>query len=104
MKSGGGNGSPFMKVPVPNPWRTKSKGRIIQHVPITLYADDTSGNRSKRWNKHVFFCFTLSGLPPALTDMDYNCHFVTASNEAGPLELAESVVEQLKLLRLNLLT
>jgi hypothetical protein len=28
--------------------------------------------------------------------MEYNCHFVSTSNQAGPLELAEYVVDQLK--------
>ena len=83
-------------IPIPNPWRKRAKGKIIRHVPITLYADDTSGNKSKRWNKHVSFCFTLSGLHPDLTNMEYNCHFISTSNVAGPLELAEPIVEELK--------
>ena len=84
------------EIPFPNPWRVKANGKIIRHMPITLYADDTSGNKSKRWNKHVSYCFTLSGLRPALTNMEYNVHFVCTSNKAGPLELAEPIVEELK--------
>ncbi|KAA1080330.1 hypothetical protein PGT21_002597 [Puccinia graminis f. sp. tritici] len=80
---------------VPNPWRIKAQQRIIRHVPLTLYADDTSGNKSKQWNKHISFYFTLSGLPPEMTDMEYNCHFLTTSNVATPLKLAEPVVSQL---------
>ncbi|EFP76785.2 uncharacterized protein PGTG_02246 [Puccinia graminis f. sp. tritici CRL 75-36-700-3] len=80
---------------VPNPWRIRAKNKIIRHVPLTLYADDTSGNKSKRWNKHISFYLTLSGLPPEMTNMEYNCHFVTTSNVASPLELAEPVVSQL---------
>ena len=83
-------------ITVPNPWRKKANGRILRHVPVTLYADDTSGNKSKRWNKHVSFCFTLSGLPPHLSNMEYNCHFIGTSNVAGPLELAEPIVQELK--------
>jgi hypothetical protein len=65
-------------------------------MPINLYADDTSGNKSKRWNKHISYCFTLSGLPPAHAEMEYNCHFLCTSNCAGPLELAEPIVKELK--------
>jgi hypothetical protein len=81
---------------VPNPWRIKAQKRIIRHVPLTLYADDTSGNKSKQWNKHISFYFTLSGLPPEMSNMEYNCHFLTTSNVATPLKLAETVVSQLK--------
>lgn len=47
----------------PNPWHIKSKGKIILHIPNTLYADNTSGNTSKNWDKHISFFFNLSGLP-----------------------------------------
>ncbi|EFP82230.1 uncharacterized protein PGTG_07627 [Puccinia graminis f. sp. tritici CRL 75-36-700-3] len=98
-----GDGTPFMDkirhqlscINVPNPWRHKAKGKIIRHVPITLYADDTSGNQSKRWNKHISYYFTLSGLPPVFSNMEYNIHFISTSNVAGALELGESIVNQL---------
>ncbi|KAI9622928.1 hypothetical protein H4Q26_014868 [Puccinia striiformis f. sp. tritici PST-130] len=60
-------------ITLPNPWREKAKGKIICHAHITLYADDTS----------VLAC------------MEYNIHFISTSNVAGPLELAESIVNQL---------
>ncbi|KAI9630801.1 hypothetical protein KEM48_013569 [Puccinia striiformis f. sp. tritici PST-130] len=82
-------------ITLPNPWREKAKGKIICHVPITLYADDTSGNQFKRWNKHISYYFTLSGIPPVLARTEYNIHFISTSNVAGPLELAESIVNQL---------
>ncbi|PLW58275.1 hypothetical protein PCANC_00780 [Puccinia coronata f. sp. avenae] len=78
---------------VPNPWRLKAKGKIIRHVPITLYADDTSGNLSKQFNKHISFFFTLSGLPPHLSNQEYNCHFLATSNVASVLEVAEPLVD-----------
>jgi hypothetical protein len=81
---------------VPNPWRTKANGKIIRHMPITLYSDDTSGNVSKRWNKHLSFYFTLSGLPPGISNQEFNCHFLATSNRAGVFELSEPVVDELK--------
>ena len=80
----------------PNPWRVKAAGRIIRHMPINLYADDTSGNVSKQWNKHISFFCTLCGLPPKMTYMEYNCHFIATSNVANFLELGESIIEELK--------
>ncbi|KAA1123898.1 hypothetical protein PGTUg99_028932 [Puccinia graminis f. sp. tritici] len=90
-----GRGEPTKTYQVPNPWRARAGGKIIRHVPISLYSDDTSGNKSKRWNKHVSYCFTLSGLPPNLSNQEYNVHFISTSNRAGPLELAEPIVEEL---------
>ncbi|KAA1073675.1 hypothetical protein PGT21_022199 [Puccinia graminis f. sp. tritici] len=90
-----------VEVAFPNPWRAKAAGRMIRHVPITLYSDDTSGNVSKQWNKHVSYYFTLSGLPPNHTNQEYNCHFISTSNVAGPLELAEQIVDEMNDLATN---
>ncbi|KAH9815040.1 hypothetical protein DFH28DRAFT_1166770 [Melampsora americana] len=84
-----------------NPWRAKACGRIIRHVPLVLYCDDLSGNVSKRWNKHIAFYFTLAGLPPKFSNQEYNCHFLTTSNRAGALELADPVVDSLNHLETN---
>ncbi|KAI9630062.1 hypothetical protein KEM48_012312 [Puccinia striiformis f. sp. tritici PST-130] len=90
-----GEGTFPEEISYPNPWRIRAQNRVIRHVPITLYADDTSGNQSKRWNKHVSYCFTLSGLSPKFTNMEYNCHFIATSNQAGPLEIAEPIIAEL---------
>ncbi|KAA1082180.1 hypothetical protein PGTUg99_025472 [Puccinia graminis f. sp. tritici] len=82
---------------LPNPWHTRADGKVIRHMPINMFADDTSGNVSKQWNKHLSYYCTLSGLPPKLSNMQYNCHFLSTSNEAGVLELAEPIVEELNL-------
>ncbi|KAI7937024.1 hypothetical protein MJO28_015923 [Puccinia striiformis f. sp. tritici] len=55
----------------PNPWRAKADGRIMRHVPITLYCDDTFGNQLKKWNKHISYYYTLSGLPPKVSNQEY---------------------------------
>ncbi|EHS63694.1 uncharacterized protein PGTG_22817 [Puccinia graminis f. sp. tritici CRL 75-36-700-3] len=95
------NNNISVKIDLPNPWRTKAGGKILRHVPISLYADDTSGNISKRWNKHLSFYFTLSGLPPNLSNQEFNCHFLATSNRAGVLELAEIIVDELNDLATN---
>lgn len=69
---------------------------MIRHIPITLYSDNASGNVPKKWNKHMLFYFTLSGLPPDLTNQVFNIHFLCTSNIANALELADQVVDELK--------
>jgi hypothetical protein len=81
---------------LPNPWRKKAKGKRLRNIPVTLYCDDTSGNKSKKWNKHISYYYTLSGLPPKFSNQQFNCHFLCTSNIAGALELGEMVVEQFK--------
>ncbi|KAH9825054.1 hypothetical protein DFH28DRAFT_846444, partial [Melampsora americana] len=86
---------------IENKWRKKAQGRVIRHVPITLYSDDTSGNVSKKWNKHMSVYFTLSGLSPDLTNQEFNIHFLTTSNCASALDLLDEVVDEINDLAVN---
>jgi hypothetical protein len=61
-----------------------------------LYCDDTSGNSSKKWNAHNSFLFSLAGLPRSEAAKEYNVHFLTTSNIAAPLEMAEGVTAQVR--------
>ncbi|KAJ7686893.1 hypothetical protein B0H14DRAFT_2307407, partial [Mycena olivaceomarginata] len=82
--------------PTVNKWRLKAKGRCVHSVPLWTYCDDTSGNVSKKWNKHNSILFTLAGLPRALTQMLYNIHFIATSNLSPPLEMIEAVTAMLR--------
>ncbi|KAI5825258.1 hypothetical protein K523DRAFT_251457 [Schizophyllum commune Tattone D] len=79
-----------------NKWRKRAKGHRVVSFPLWLYCDDTSGNTSKKWNKHNSFLFTAAGLPRRLVHQEYNIHFVSTSNIASPLEMAEGIVAQIK--------
>ncbi|KAI8455747.1 hypothetical protein BY996DRAFT_4636994 [Phakopsora pachyrhizi] len=83
-------------IQLPNPWRIKAEGKMIRHVPLSFYADDTSGNISKQWNKHISIFMSLAGLPPKLSNQEFNKLFVATSNIASALELAAPVFEELK--------
>ncbi|KAI0633449.1 hypothetical protein C8Q77DRAFT_1217845 [Trametes polyzona] len=65
-------------------------------LPIWLYCDDTSGNVSKKWNKHNSILFVLGGLPREATQKLYNVHFLLTSNIASPLEMMEHLSHVLK--------
>ncbi|KAG6888272.1 hypothetical protein C0992_009087 [Termitomyces sp. T32_za158] len=87
--------TPWSK-PAENPWRLHSQGHPVLAVPLWLYCDDTSGNQSKKWNKHNSFLFTLAGLPRCLIHSETNIHFLSTSNIAPPLEMLDGIVEQLE--------
>lgn len=87
--------SPWSQPPI-NPWRVKAKGERVHSVPLWTYCDDTSGNVSKKWNKHNSVLFTLGGLPREYSQMLYNVHFMATSNTASPLEMMETVTAMLR--------
>ncbi|KAK7696332.1 hypothetical protein QCA50_000986 [Cerrena zonata] len=84
---------------LPNPWCTKANGCRVHSLPMWLYCDDTLGNSSKKWNKHNSFLFVLAGLPCEQVHLAYNIHFVSTSNIAPPLEMAEGIVDNFKWLQ-----
>ncbi|KAI9065031.1 hypothetical protein FKP32DRAFT_1568712, partial [Trametes sanguinea] len=60
------------------------------------YCDDTSGNVSKKWNKHNSVLIVLAGLPREMAQLLYNVHFLSTSNLASPLEMMEEITEALR--------
>jgi len=79
-----------------NRWQAIANGAHVYCFPIWLYCDDTSGNLSKKWNKHNSFLFTPAGLPQAFVHQEYNVHFLCTSNLAPPLEMLDGIVDQLE--------
>ncbi|KAJ7607345.1 hypothetical protein FB45DRAFT_764359 [Roridomyces roridus] len=79
-----------------NRWRKLSVGHRVVAFPIWLYCDDTSGNTSKKWNKHNSFLFTAAGLPRKFVHRESNIHFLSTSNVAPPLEMLDGIADQLQ--------
>ncbi|KAJ3897332.1 hypothetical protein F5879DRAFT_814024, partial [Lentinula edodes] len=84
------------QIECPNPWRKIAAGKRVIPVPIWFYCDDTSGNVSKKWNKHNSLLFTLAGLAPEKIHLLYNIHFLATSNTTSPLEMVEKLVEMIQ--------
>ncbi|KAF9521533.1 hypothetical protein CPB83DRAFT_865442 [Crepidotus variabilis] len=82
--------------PVLNPWRLKAKGSRVVSYPVWLYCDDTSGNRSKKWNEHNSYLMVAAGLAREMAHQEENVHFLCTSNAAPPLEMLEGIVEDLE--------
>jgi hypothetical protein len=76
-------------------WHTRARGCRVVSFLMWLYCDDTSGNVSKKWNKHNSFLFTAAGLPRTHVQHLYNIHFLSTSNVAPPLEMLDGIVLQL---------
>ena len=82
----------------PSPAKQRSGGLHTVTVPLILYTDDTNGNRSKKWNKFDCWCLLLAGLPRHLNSQMQNIHFIACSNKADCLDMAPTIVDDLKLL------
>ena len=50
-------------------------------LPLILYTDDTSGNKSKQWNKFDSWCLKLASLPNKENQSLENIHFLCTSNK-----------------------
>ena len=67
-------------------------------TPLVVFCDDTSGNKSKDWNKFESFCVLLAGLPLEQNTKLQNINFVCTSNKVPVMEIAYPLVDQLKIL------
>lgn len=67
-------------------------------VPTIVFTDDSSGNRSKKFNKFDNWALLLGGLPKEENSKLENIHFISTSNEVPLLDMATALVEDLQLL------
>jgi hypothetical protein len=68
-------------------------------LPLILYSDDLSGNRSKKWNKFDCIAFLLAGLPKEMNTNLRNIHLISASNRVTVLEMLQPLADELKMLQ-----
>ena len=67
-------------------------------VPLILFCDDTSSNRSKKWHKFDCWYLLLAGLPRHENSKVSNIHFVCCLDKVTPLEMSEQIVSELNVL------
>ena len=79
--------------------RLKARGRPVVSVPLLLYSDDLSGNRTKKWNCFNVWCLMLAGLPKELNAQHENIHLMSASNKVPVLQMVKPIVEDLLVLQ-----
>ena len=58
-----------------NPWKVKAAGRKVIMVPLILFSDDTSGNKSKKWHKFESWDLLFAGLPRQANGTACQCTF-----------------------------
>ena len=75
--------------------KRQAGGKQVVMVPLILYSDDTSGNKSKKWNKFDVWCMMLAGLPRKENAHFQNIHFICCSNRVSTLDMAEDITKDL---------
>ena len=79
----------------PHSLRGRAAGKPVVTVPLVLYTDDTSGNRSKKWNLFNSWNVLLAGLPRRLNSQMSNIHFLSCSDTVSVLDMAEPIADEL---------
>ena len=80
---------------MPHHLKDKAAGRPVVMLPIILYSDDTSGNKSKKWHKFDSWCVLLAGLPREMNTQIPNIHFMCCSDTVSFLEMTEPIAREL---------
>ena len=75
----------------PHPLKEKSGGRPVVMVPLVLFSDDTSGNKSEKWHKFDSWSFVLGGLPRHENSKISNLHFCCCSDIVSAMDMSGEI-------------
>ncbi|QRV78666.1 glutamate receptor 3,4 [Ceratobasidium sp. AG-Ba] len=78
---------------MPHPLRGKAAGRPVYSIPLVIFQDDVSANRTKQWNKHHVVYSSNAALPRKEMNRASNVRFVGSSPHAKPLEMMRCVMQ-----------
>ncbi len=70
-------------------------------LPLILYSDDTSGNRSKKWHKFDSWSVLLAGLPRSENAKIPNIHFVCCSDAISAMGMTKPIAQELVSLEMH---
>ena len=79
----------------PHHLKEKAGGRPVVMVPLVLFSDDTSGNKSKKWHKFDSWSFILAGLPRHENSKISNLHFCCCSDVASAMDMSGAIAVEL---------
>lgn len=73
-------------------------------MPLFLYSDDTSGNRTKKWNKFDVWCASLACLPREKAQGTANIFLLSASNRVSAMQMSKPIVDDILTLEQGICT
>ena len=78
----------------PHPLRERAAGKPVVMLPLVLFSDDTSGNKSKKWHLFDSWSMVLAGLPRHENSKISNIHFL-CSDSVSAMEMTEAIAPEL---------
>lgn len=78
-----------------NQFKLRHGNLPVLMLPLLLYTDDTSGNKSKKWNSFDVWAFMFAGLPRKENAKLQNIHFISTSNRCKATDMADPIVKNL---------
>ena len=81
--------------------KTKAAGQRVVMLPLVLFSDDTSGNKSKKWSKFECWYLLFGGLSRHDNAKPQNIHFISCTNEMDVLDMTEPIAQQLTQLEIE---
>ena len=79
----------------PHPTKHLPGDKETLTLPIVIFSDETSGNRSKKWNRLETYSFFLAGLPRKDVTKFSNINFVCASNLVDSITMGKVIATDL---------
>lgn len=76
----------------PHPLKDTAAGRPVIMLPLILFTDDTSGNKSKKWHKFDSWSLMLASLPRHENSQTSNIHFIAVLIHHRRLDMSTTIV------------
>ena len=71
------------------------KEKADRPVPLVLFSDDSSGNKSKKWHKFDSWSIIVAGLPRHENSKIPNLHFCCCSDVVSAMDMSEAIATEL---------
>lgn len=84
-----------MEYLAPHPFKERASGKPVVMLPLVLFTDDTSGNRSKKWHKFDSWSIMFSGLSHCENAKLSNIHFCCCSDTASAVDMTVALAPEL---------
>ena len=81
---------------MPHPTKVASNGKPTLTIPIVIFSDETSGNKTKKWNQLETYSMFLASLPRNQITQFRNINCICASNLVDSVSIGKVVVQDLK--------
>ena len=80
----------------PQPSKIAAARKPTLNLPLVIFSDETSGNRSKKWNQLESYSMFLASLPRKEVSKFSNIQFICASNMVDSTSLGKAIAKDLK--------